>query len=128
LLGSAATLLAGQHVRVDIFHAKMPPKSKALVDIVGFYALLIPFCIILIWNAQGFITLAWSSFEGSDESDGIRGVFIQKTCMSLFAVMMLAQGLSIAGRAALFMRGNLAPDLPNNIEDPFGPEHLESGL
>lgn len=128
LLGSAATLLAGKHVRVDIFHAKMQPKSKALVDLVGFYALLIPFCIILIWNAQSFVGLAWTSLEGSAESDGIRGVFILKTFMSLFALMMLAQGLSIAGRAALFLCGNTVPELLLNIEDPFGPEHLESGL
>lgn len=128
LLGSAATLLAGQHVRVDIFYAKMPAKSKALVDILGFYALLIPFCLVLIWNAQSFVGLAWTSLEGSPESDGIRGVFILKTFMSLFAIMMLAQGLSIAGRAALFLRGNPTPELPEHIEDPFGPEHLESGL
>lgn len=128
LLGSAATLLAGQHVRVDIFYAKMSPKSKALIDLIGFYALLIPFCLILIWNAESFVGLAWTSLEGSAESDGIRGIFILKTFVSLFAVMMLAQGLSIAGRAALFMRGNAVPDLPENIEDPFGPEHLESGL
>jgi len=125
LLGSAATLLAGQHVRVDIFYAKMPTKSKALVDILGFYALLIPFCLVLIWNAQSFVGLAWVSLEGSAESDGVRGVFILKTCMSIFALMMLAQGLSIAGRAALFLRGNATPDLPEHIEDPFGPEHLE---
>jgi len=133
LLGSAATLLAGKHVRVDIFHAKMTSKSKALVDIAGFYALLIPFCLVLIWYAQSFVGLAWISLEGSAESDGIRGVFILKTFVSIFAVMMLMQGLSIAGRAALFLRGNPTPNLPSHIDDPFGtddfgPEHLESGL
>ena len=128
LLGSAATLLAGQHVRVDIFYAKMPAKSKALVDIVGFYALLIPFCLVLIWNAQSFVGLAWVSLEGSAETDGIRGIFILKTFVSIFALMMLAQGLSIAGRASLFLRGKPMPETPPEIEDPYVTDHLETGL
>ncbi len=128
LLGSAATLLAGQHVRVDIFHASMRPKSKALVDLLGFYALMIPFCLVLIWNAQSFVGLAWSSFEGSAETDGIKGLFILKTFVSIFALMMLTQGLSLAGRATLFLRGHKLPELPERIDDPFGSEHLESGL
>lgn len=128
LLGSAATLLAGQHVRVDIFYADMQPKSKALVDIIGFYALLIPFGLILVWNAQSFVGLAWISLEGSAESDGIRGVFMLKTCISVFALMMLAQGLSIAGRAAIFLRGKTTAGVPENPENPFAKKHLESGL
>ncbi len=128
LLGSAATLLAGQHVRVDIFHSKMQPKSKALVDFIGFYALLIPFCIILLWNAQSFVGLSWVSLEGSAESDGIRGVFILKTFVSIFAVMMLAQGLSIAGRAALLIGSRNTDNSPGEVEEPFEIEHLESGL
>ncbi len=132
LLGSATTLLAGQHVRVDIFHSKMSAQSKALVDIVGFYALLIPFCLVIIWNAQSFVGLAWTSFEGSAESDGIRGIFALKTFVSVFALMLLLQGLSIAGRAALFMRGHLlpelAPDLESAAEEPYVTDHLETGL
>jgi len=136
LLGSAATLLAGQHVRVDIFYTKMSPKSKALVDIIGYYALLIPFCLVLIWNAQSFVGLAWTSLEGSAESDGIKGIFILKTFVSVFAVMMLAQGLSIAGRASLFLAGKpvpeIAPELDDTPEHPtqdaYITDHLETGL
>ena len=38
LLGSAATLLAGEHVRVDIFYSKMHSRAKVFVDILGLYA------------------------------------------------------------------------------------------
>jgi TRAP-type mannitol/chloroaromatic compound transport system permease small subunit len=132
LLGSAATLLAGQHVRVDIFYARMTSKSKALVDIVGYYALLIPFCLILIWNAQSFVGLAWTSFEGSFESDGIRGIFALKTFVSVFAIMMLTQGLSIAGRAVLSLHGKSTLgtiyEPEESPEMPYVTDHLESGL
>jgi len=128
LLGSAATLLAGQHVRVDIFYTKMTGKSKALVDIAGFYALLIPFCLVLIWNAQSFVGLAWISLEGSAESDGIRGVFLLKTFVSVFALMMLFQGLSIAGRAALLLHNKPTPGTTPKPEKPYVTDHLEAGL
>ena len=129
LLGSAATLLAGQHVRVDIFHTKMNPRSKALVEIIGFYALLVPFCLVLIWNAQSFVRLSWVSLEGSPESDGIQGLFILKTFVSVFAVMLLMQGLSIASRAALFLTDKPVPALPMNIDPLFETsDHPEAGL
>lgn len=128
LLGSAATLLAGQHVRVDIYYASMKAKSKALVDILGFYALLLPFCIMLIWNAQNFVGLAWVSLEGSAESDGIRGVYMLKTFLSVFAVMMLLQGMSIAGRGALLLTGKDLPPRPKYIDPLFTPHKSEGGL
>jgi len=129
LLGSAATLLAGQHVRVDIFHTRMKPKGKALVEVIGFYALLVPFCLILIWNAQSFVGLAWVSLEGSAESDGIQGLFVLKTLVSVFAVKMLLQGFSIACRAALYSTGKAVPELPPTMDPLFGDgEATEAGL
>jgi len=127
LLGSAATLLAGQHVRVDIVYTRLKSKTKALVDILGFYALLVPFCLILIWNAQNFVMLSWRSFEGSAESDGIQGIFILKTLVSIFAISLLLQGMSIAGRAVKFLTGQPVPDLPPHI-DPLFEDHKEAGL
>lgn len=129
LLGSAATLLAGQHVRVDIVYTRLKSKAKALVDVVGFYALLVPFCLVLIWNAQNFVMLSWKSFEGSPESDGIQGVFILKTLVSVFAISLLLQGMSIAGRAVNALLGAPSPDLPEKISPLFeDDEHTEAGL
>lgn len=120
LLGSAATLLAGKHVRVDIFYTKMGPRGKALVDLFGFYALLIPFCLVIIWHAQGTVGLAWLSFEGSAESDGIRAVYLLKTCVPIFSIMLLTQGMAIAGRAALLLTNKAQPALPAYMEPLFG--------
>ena len=89
MLGAAATLLAGQHDRVDIFHSRMSAKSRALIDFLGFYLLLSPVCLIIIWNSQSFVNFGWKIFEGSNESDGIRGVFLLKTLIPIFAIMMI---------------------------------------
>lgn len=118
MLGAAATLLAGQHVRVDIFFSRMRETSKARVDLFGFYVLLAPVCILLIWNAQGFVSFAWAIREGSGEADGIRGVYILKTLIPVFAISMLAQGLAIATRAAMCLNGQSRPSRPKGVP-PF---------
>jgi len=120
MLGSAATLLAGQHVRVDIFHSQMSPNRRAFIDIIGFYALIIPTCIILLWMSQGFVTQSWVALEGSNEADGIRGIFLIKTLLPLFSISVLAQGLAIALRGALALRGYDRPQRPEHIPPLFG--------
>ena len=112
MLGAAATLLAGQHVRVDIFHTRMPPRSRAWVDFIGFYVLLLPVCLIILWNSQSFISFSWQILEGSAEADGIRGEYLLKTLIPIFAIMMIAQGLAIATRAAMCITGQTGPERP----------------
>jgi len=118
MLGAAATLLASQHVRVDIFHTRMSDIGKARVDLFGYFLLLLPVCVLLIWNAQSFVSFAWSIQEGSSEADGIRGVYILKTLIPIFALTMLAQGLAIATRAAMCLRGQSRPERPKSVP-PF---------
>ncbi|MEP3653388.1 MAG: TRAP transporter small permease subunit [Litorimonas sp.] len=118
MLGAAATLLAGQHVRVDIFFSRMSETSKARVDLIGFFLLLLPVCILLTWNAQSFVGFAWAIREGSSEADGIRGVYILKTLVPIFAVTMLTQGLAIATRAAMALNGQPRPPRPEGVP-PF---------
>lgn len=119
MLGAAATLLAGKHVRVDVFHSNMSPKSRALVDFIGFYALLLPVCLIILWNSQSTIYSSWRILEGSAEADGIRGEFLLKTLIPIFAILMILQGLAIALRAAMRLSGLKEPSLPAHTPDPF---------
>jgi len=119
MLGAAATLLAGQHVRVDVFHTNMRAKTRALVDFVGFYLALLPVCLIILWNSQSFLRFAWNTLEASAESDGIAGAYLLKTLIPIFAVTMIAQGLAIALRAAMCLCGQTRPERPPHIPKFF---------
>lgn len=125
MLGAAATLLAGQHVRVDVFHTNMSAKTRALVDFVGFYALLVPVCLVILWNSQSFVSFAWQVLEGSSEADGIRGEYLLKTLIPIFAVMMILQGLAIALRAAMCLNGQARPERPPHTPKFFSERELE---
>lgn len=128
MLGAAATLLAGQHVRVDIFHSRMSPHARALVDFCGVYLFLIPICLVILWNSQSFIGFSWQIFEGSAEADGIKGLFLLKTLVPMFAVMMLAQGTAIALRAALRLKSLDEPVRPPNTPPLFEDKEQGAGL
>ena len=125
MLGAAATLLASQHVRVDIFHSRMNAKSRALVDFIGYYALLLPVCLIILWNSQSFVSFSWRIFEASSEADGIRGEFLLKTLIPIFAITMIFQGLAIALRAAMCLNDQARPERPPHTPKFFSEQELE---
>ena len=126
MLGAAMTLLLNEHVRVDIYQSRLKRPQKALVDFIGFHIGLMPVCLLLIWSSNSFIGFSWQTLEGSAESDGIRGLYLLKTLIPIFAVMMLAQGLSISLRAVMIMRGLEAPKRPADVNDLF-PESKGTG-
>ena len=51
MLAAAWTLLAGGHVRVDVFYADASPRIKAWIDLLGALLLLLPFMLVLAWFA-----------------------------------------------------------------------------
>tara|TARA_R110002073_G_scaffold18337_8_gene68077 strand:+ start:997 stop:1779 length:783 start_codon:yes stop_codon:yes gene_type:complete len=114
LFASASTLLSDGHVRVDIFYSKMGARGKAWVDLLGTYLALIPMNLLILWASTGYMNSTWRILERSREADGLPLVFALKTAIPLFAVLMIAQGISMAARAALTIAGEKAPPTPAN--------------
>ena len=117
LLSSAAALLTGGHVRVDILYSKMSARGRAWTDLAGTYLALIPMSWLILITSQSYVGGAWRILERSRESDGLPLVFLLKTAIPLFAVMMILQGASMAARAALTIAGRPAPETGINAGD-----------
>jgi len=105
MLAAAWTLRENGHVRVDVFYADASPRRKALVDLIGALLLLLPFMLVLSYFAMPYVARSWAIFESSRETSGIPGVFLLKTLIPLFAVLMALQGVSQAIRAADVLSG-----------------------
>ena len=99
MLAAAWTLKAGGHVRVDVFYADASPRTKAIVDLAGSLLLLLPFMLLLIWLSVPYAARSWAILERSQESSGLPLVFVLKTLIPLFALLMALQGLAQAIRA-----------------------------
>jgi TRAP-type mannitol/chloroaromatic compound transport system permease small subunit len=100
MLAAAWTLHAGGHVRVDVFYADASARTKARVDLVGALLLLLPFMLVLLWLSVPYAARSWSILEHSQEASGLPLVFVLKTLIPLFALLMALQGIAQAIRAA----------------------------
>lgn len=98
-LAAAWTLAAGGHVRVDVFYAEASPRIKAAIDLIGSVFLLLPFALALIWLSAPYAARSWAILERSQEASGLPLVFLLKTLIPLFALLMALQGVAQAVRA-----------------------------
>jgi len=101
MLAAAWTLRAGDHVRVDIFYADASVRTKALVDLVGAFAFLLPFMLMLLVLSVPYAARSWAILEHSQEASGLPLVFVLKTLIPVFALLMALQGVAQAIRAAV---------------------------
>ena len=64
---------------------------------------LIPVCAVIFIFSWDYVLNSWADFEGSMEERGLHAVFLLKTCLWAFSVLMIAQALSriIHGGATL---------------------------
>ena len=98
MLGAGYTLLVDKHVRVDIFYAKASAATKRRIDILGHIFLLIPSMLVLLYWSWPSVRNSWSILEGPISVGGIKAVFLLKTLIPAFCVLLIVQSLSILVR------------------------------
>ena len=103
MLAAAWTLQRGGHVRVDIFYADATPRRKALIDLLGALVLLFPFAVMLVVLSVPYVERSWLIFERSRETSGLPLVFLLKTLIPLFALLLGLQGISQTIRSMLVL-------------------------
>ncbi len=105
MMGAGYTLLHNAHVRVDVIYRPAGPTYKALVDLFGSLVLLLPMMAAVLWWSFPYVLESWRKLEESREAGGLPGLFLLKTVLLLFAVLVALQGLALAARALLVLRG-----------------------
>jgi TRAP-type mannitol/chloroaromatic compound transport system permease small subunit len=105
LLAAAWTLQSGGHVRVDIFYADAKPRTRALIDLAGGALFLLPFMAVLVWLSLPYAARSWAILERSQEASGLPLVFLLKSLIPAFAVLMALQGVAQMVRALALLRG-----------------------
>ena len=101
LIGAAHTLSADEHVRVDVFYRQYSEKRKALTNLLGTLLLLLPVNVFILVMSWDYVATSWSLLEASPESGGLPLVFILKSLIPTFAVLMILQGFTQATKALI---------------------------
>ena len=110
-MGAAAwTLQRNGHVRVDIFYQRFPARRQALVELLGNLLFLLPVCLFLGWNSWDYVANSWSTFEGSNESGGLKFVYLQKSIILLLVAGLVLQGIADLIKSLNVLAGRLAAE------------------
>src|SRR5580692_2325052 len=96
MLAAAWTLQTDGHVRVDIFYAQANPRTKALIDLVGALVFLLPVTVVIGALSLPYVARSSAIFEGSRETSGLPFVYLLKTLIPLFALLLGLQGVAQA--------------------------------
>jgi len=104
LLAAAYTLKIDDHVRVDVFYTKFSSKKQALVNLLGSLLFLIPFCLLVIYSSQEFVSLSFRMGETSPDAGGLPARYILKAFMPISFFLLLLQGISLALKSFLQLK------------------------
>ena len=103
MVGAGYTLLHNAHVRVDIFYR---PNSARYKAVIGSLLLLLPLVIVVVYVSYGYVLDSWMRLEESREAGGLPALFLLKTVILLFCMLIGLQGLSLAARSFLVLIGH----------------------
>ncbi len=108
LLCSPWTLLANEHIRIDIVNNLMPKRVRNWIDVVGHSLFLAPWCILMVVTAAPFF---WRSFMINEQSGNAGGLpqWPSKSLVLIGFAILLIQGLSELIKRVAVMR-DLIPD------------------
>ena len=88
-LGCAGWALADdEHVRVDILYKDRSESYKRLVNVLGLVFFVLPVVFIISFYSIDFIKLSWLLKETSTEPGGLQTVYVHKTIILLFPLVL----------------------------------------
>lgn len=110
MAGAGYTMLQRGHVNVDVLYGRMPPRGKAWIDILGTLLFLFPWLAVVAVTSAPFVLSSWSIREASSTAGGMPAVYLLKSLLWVFCLVLFVQGLALIARRALFLAGHAEMD------------------
>jgi TRAP-type mannitol/chloroaromatic compound transport system permease small subunit len=108
LLCSPWTLLANEHIRIDIVNNLLPMRVRNTIDVVGHAFFLLPLTIVMMLTAVPFFLVSYHQNEQSLNAGGLPQ-WPAKGLIMISFIMLFIQGLSELVKRIAVMR-ELIPD------------------
>ena len=110
-------LFREDHVRVDIFYRPASQKKKAIADLIGVCMFLFPFMFAVYYIGLPYVQRSWRLVEHSANIGGMPGLYVLKTFILVFVVLVALQGLAMVIRSLLVL-GNREDLVPEDYRYP----------
>jgi TRAP-type mannitol/chloroaromatic compound transport system permease small subunit len=110
LLGAGYAFLHNVHVRIDFVSARLSPRGRNWVDIIGIVGFLAPLCWLLLSMSWPLFVNAWQSGEMSQNAGGLIRWPVM-LMVPLGMALLLAQAISELIKRVAFLKGLIADPL-----------------
>lgn len=94
LLAAPLALQNNHHVRIDVVYSKLPAKQQIWITRLGILLFLWPFCTTVFILSWPYVMFSWQLLEHSAEPGGLPTVYLLKSLLLIFPVLLALQGLS----------------------------------
>ena len=108
LLCSPWTLLANEHIRIDIVNNLLPKWLRNAIEVVGHAFFLLPLTLIMVVTGIPFFLRSFAIYEQSGNAGGLPQ-WPAKSLIMIGFVLLFVQGVSELIKRAAIIRG-LIPD------------------
>ena len=108
LLCASWTLMANEHIRIDIVNNFLPKRLRNWIDVAGHLLFLTPFTLVMIVTGLPFFLASWRVNEVSSNAGGLL-VWPVKLLVPVAFVLLFFQGISELIKRIAVMRGEI-PD------------------
>ena len=113
MLGSAFALQRRGHVRTDMLYDRWSPRRQALVDIVCYLIIFLPFAGFFVFTGWGYFWKAFQTGETFVTSSWQPVTWPFKMAMPVAGVLLLIQGISEVLKAVHTLQHGQWPDERN---------------
>ena len=108
LLAAAYALQRNDHIRIDIVSGMLPKAVRNWIDLLGHLFMLMPFTILMIYEAAPFLYVSYMQQENSPNAGGLI-VWPAKALVLAGFLLLAVQGVSEIIKRIAIMQG-LIPD------------------
>lgn len=107
LLCASWTLLANEHIRIDVVSSLLPKRARNIIDVVGHTLFLLPLTIVMLMTSLPFFLTSYAIKEQSANAGGLPQ-WPAKSLIFIGFAFLFAQGISELIKRIAVMRGEIA--------------------
>ncbi len=106
LLGLSYAYQGDNHIRVDVLHGRLSPRTQAWIELYGTTLLLLPFVAIVIIYSVPFVGASFALGEVSQSPGGLAYRWAIKSVLPIGFVLLLLGALSRLSRVWCLLFGD----------------------
>lgn len=112
MIGLSFGIVADRHVRIDVLADRFAPRTRAWIELVGLLVFLIPFALLMAWDAIPFVYRSWEMNEVSIAPGGLPARWALKSVIIIALVLIAIAASSRLSRVCAYLFGRPQPLMP----------------